>query len=178
MDGGYDLQVEPWIPVLLLSGQRERLGLRDVFKRAHEIDELEVPVPPAAAGLLRILAAITARIAGDGEEGKSRLDDPDVAEEIEDWLALRERVLRAGRFDPDAVDAYFDRDDLAGRFDLFDPARPFFAGPAAASGMCGRQRIAEHVRGEQAGAGSPYGGQRRSAVWALHGHRACAGTGR
>ena len=46
MDGGYDLQVEPWIPVLLLSGQRERLGLRDVFKRAHEIDELEVPVPP------------------------------------------------------------------------------------------------------------------------------------
>ncbi|GHB11744.1 MULTISPECIES: type I-E CRISPR-associated protein Cse1/CasA [Streptomyces] len=129
MDGGYDLQVEPWIPVLLLSGQRERLGLRDVFKRAHEIDELEVPVPPAAAGLLRILAAITARIAGDGEEGKSRLDDPDVAEEIEDWLALRERVLRAGRFDPDAVDAYFDRDDLAGRFDLFDPARPFLQDP-------------------------------------------------
>ncbi|MGW2492574.1 type I-E CRISPR-associated protein Cse1/CasA [Streptomyces sp. NPDC001606] len=126
VSAGYDLRVEPWIPVRLLTGQSARLGLCDLFKRAHEIDDLEIPVPPAAAGLLRLLAPIAARIAAvDGD----RLDDPDVAEDIEDWFVLREGVLKAGRFAPDAVDAYFGRTDLEGRFDLFHPARPFLQDP-------------------------------------------------
>ncbi|MGW5639474.1 type I-E CRISPR-associated protein Cse1/CasA [Streptomyces sp. NPDC003832] len=60
MSGGFDLRDEPWIPVRLLTGESVRLGLRQLFKQAHEIDDLELPVPPAAAGLMRILAAITA----------------------------------------------------------------------------------------------------------------------
>lgn len=126
MSGGFDLRGEPWIPVRLVTGESVRLGLRGLFERAHEIEDLEIPVPPAAAGLLRVLAPIAARIAADGG---ARLDDPDVAEDIGDWFGLRDRVLKAGRFDLKAVDAYFGREDLAGRFDLFDPARPFLQDP-------------------------------------------------
>lgn len=126
MAGGFDLRDEPWIPVRLLTGERARLGLRALFKRAHEITDLELPVPPAAAGLVRILAVMTARIAVD--DGV-RLGDPDVAEDIDDWLALRRRVLKAGRFDPDAVDGYFDKEVPSGRFDLFDAERPFLQDP-------------------------------------------------
>ncbi|MEU9059185.1 type I-E CRISPR-associated protein Cse1/CasA [Streptomyces sp. NPDC048430] len=126
MSGGFDLRDEPWIPVRLLTGESVRLGLRQVFKQAHEIEDLELPVPPAAAGLMRILAAITARVAVDGDD---RLDDLDVAENVKDWIDLRGRVLRAGRFDPEAVDSYFDKDVPLGRFDLFDLERPFLQDP-------------------------------------------------
>ncbi|WP_335937025.1 type I-E CRISPR-associated protein Cse1/CasA [Streptomyces sp. PTD5-9] len=126
MTEGFDLRVEPWIPVRLRSGTSACIGFRELFKQAHGIKDLELPVPPAAAGLMRVLASIAARIAGDGEV---RLDDRDVAEEIEDWYELRERVLKSGRFHPDAVDAYFDQEALTGRFDLFDPARPFLQDP-------------------------------------------------
>ncbi|MEU0127844.1 type I-E CRISPR-associated protein Cse1/CasA [Streptomyces sp. NPDC006289] len=126
MSGGFDLRDEPWIPVRLLTGESVRLGLRQVFKQAHEIEDLELPVPPAAAGLMRILAAITARVAADGDD---RLDDLDFAENVKDWLDLRRRALRAGRLDPAAVDRYFDKDVPSGRFDLFDLERPFLQDP-------------------------------------------------
>lgn len=130
MAGGFDLRHEPWIPVRLLTGESVWVGLRELFLRAHEIEDLVLPVPPAAAGLLRILAAITARIAGDAEEC---LDDADVAEDIGDWHALRRRVLKRGRFDPGAVNAYFDQEALFGRFDLFDEQRPFLQDPRLAA---------------------------------------------
>ncbi|WP_327713738.1 type I-E CRISPR-associated protein Cse1/CasA (plasmid) [Streptomyces sp. NBC_00464] len=131
---GFDVRDEPWIPVRLREpvqagavGERSvRLGLRELFRRAHEIVDLEVPLPPSASGLLRILAALTARIAS---HGGVRLDDVDVAEDVEDWVRLRAQVLEAGRFDADAVDAYFDDVALAGRFDVFDPVRPFLQDP-------------------------------------------------
>ncbi|MFI6359823.1 type I-E CRISPR-associated protein Cse1/CasA [Streptomyces sp. NPDC050743] len=124
--GGFDLRDEPWIPVQLVTGEPVRLGLRELFKRAHEIADLQLPVPPAAAGLLRVLAVITARI---GRDAGVRLDDAGVAEDIGKWLTLRRRVLKQGRFDPDAVDAYLDTEVPAGRFDLFDAQRPFLQDP-------------------------------------------------
>ncbi|MFI1507599.1 type I-E CRISPR-associated protein Cse1/CasA [Streptomyces sp. NPDC020597] len=130
MSGGFDLRDEPWIPVRLLTGESVRLGLRDLFQRAHEIADVELSVPPAAAGLLRILAAMTARISQDAGV---RLDDAGVAEDIDDWHALRRRVLKRGRFDPQAVDAYFDREVPTGRFDLFDGERPFLQDPRLAA---------------------------------------------
>jgi CRISPR system Cascade subunit CasA len=130
MADGFDLRDEPWIPVRWVNGSSSRCGLRELLHRAHEIVDLELPVPPAASGLLRILAAMTARIACD-EDGV-RLDDEDAAEEITTWLEVRDRVLAAGRFDPQAVDAYLDEEVPAGRFDLFDPVRPFLQDPRLA----------------------------------------------
>lgn len=124
MAGGWDLREEPWIPVRFAGGSA-RVGLRELFHRAHEIEDVELPVPPAASGLLRILAAMTARIAQvDG----GRLDDSELAEDIEQWWALRDRVLVQGRFATKAVDEYFDGVP-AGRFDLFDSERPFLQDP-------------------------------------------------
>ncbi|REE61423.1 CRISPR-associated Cse1 family protein [Streptomyces sp. 3212.3] len=129
MGGGFDLRDEPWVPVRLVSGESVRVGFRGLFTRAHEIEDLELPVAPAASGLMRILAAMTTRMAH--HEGV-RLDDEDAAEEIAAWYALRRAVLGAGRFDPDAVDAYFDEQVPERRFDLFDEERPFLQDPRLA----------------------------------------------
>jgi CRISPR system Cascade subunit CasA len=126
MSAGFDLREEPWVPVRLVAGNAIRVGFRELFKRAHEIEDLELPVAPAASGLLRILAAMTARIAHHGDV---RLDNKDVAKAIPQWYVLRRSVLAGGRFDPDAVDAYFDEEVPAGRFDLFDAQRPFLQDP-------------------------------------------------
>lgn len=125
MTDGFDLRDEPWIPVRL-AGRSVRVGLRELFHRAHDIEDLELPVPPTASGLLRILAALTARIAyNDGV----RLGDEDLTDDIDDWFVLRTKVLARGRFDTAAVDAYFDKEVPAGRFDLFDAERPFLQDP-------------------------------------------------
>ncbi|WP_329295607.1 type I-E CRISPR-associated protein Cse1/CasA [Streptomyces pseudovenezuelae] len=131
MAEGFDLRDEPWIPVRWANGASSRCGVRELLHRAHEIVDLELPVPPAASGLLRILAAMTARIARDADG--VRLDDEDAAEEITTWLKTRDRVLNSGRFDPKAVDAYLDEEVPAGRFDLFDPVRPFLQDPRLAA---------------------------------------------
>lgn len=124
MAARFDLRDEAWIPVRTGAG-RTRVGLRELFKRAHRIEDLEVPVPPAASGLLRILAAITARIR---TVGGTTLGDEEFGS-LGDWLKLRSRMLGTEQFDSDAVDAYFDQPDLAGRFELFGEARPFLQDP-------------------------------------------------
>ncbi|MFR9795111.1 type I-E CRISPR-associated protein Cse1/CasA [Streptomyces sp. MS06] len=129
MGGGFDLRDEPWVPVRMVSGESVRVGFRELFTRAHEIEDLELPVAPAASGLMRILAAMTTRIA---HHAGVRLDDEDTAEEIAQWYALRRGVLAAGRFDPDQVEAYFGEEVPAGRFDLFDEERPFLQDPRLA----------------------------------------------
>ena len=131
MADGFDLRDEQWIPVRFATGEPARVGLRELFKQAHEITDLELPVPPAASGLLRILTALTARIAADGSG--VRLGDPDLTDDIEDWRTVRDEVLARGRFDPDAVDTYLDTKVPAGRFDLFDPDRPFLQDPRLAA---------------------------------------------
>ncbi len=91
------------------------VGLRELFRHAHELEDLAVPVPPAAAGLLRILYALTARVTGlDSRAG---------------WSDRQLDVLDGGRFDPRAVEAYFDR--FADRFDLFGE-RPWMQDPRLA----------------------------------------------
>lgn len=130
MADGFDLRDEAWIPVRWATGASTRCGLRELFHRAHEIVDLEIPVSPAASGLLRILAAMTARIARDHEG--VRLDDEDAADGIARWLEVRDQVLADGRFDPEAVDAYLDEEVPAGHFDLFDPLRPFLQDPRLA----------------------------------------------
>ncbi|MFF9307093.1 type I-E CRISPR-associated protein Cse1/CasA [Streptomyces sp. NPDC014777] len=124
---GFDLREEPWIPVRWEGGASGSCGLQELFHRAHEIVDVELPVPPAAAGLLRVLAVMTARIARSSTG--VALDDEDLAAEVGDWLEARSDILAEGRFDAKAVDAYFDETMPEVRFDLFDPVRPFLQDP-------------------------------------------------
>ena len=122
----YDLRERRWIPVRIM-GRTVRVGLRELFLRAHEIEDLAVPVPPAATGLLRILYIMAARVA-TAPDGR-RLDDADATEDTWEWLSLRGKILDQGRFTASEVAAYFDSPEFADRFDLFSAERPFLQDP-------------------------------------------------
>lgn len=108
-----------WLP-MHAGGQSKMVGLRELLIDAHQWEDLAVPVPPAAAGLWRILYALAAKVSGLAEPGLT----------ADEWLMRRERVVAAGRFDASAVDAYFQR--FTGRFDLFDRERPWLQDPRLA----------------------------------------------
>ncbi|MGJ5797688.1 type I-E CRISPR-associated protein Cse1/CasA [Streptomyces europaeiscabiei] len=112
----YTTDKEPCIPVLFLDGRQEYLGWRDVLLRAHTIEDLALPVPPAASAALRVLVALTARV--------TELDDPTMR--AGEWAAQRRLLLKQpDGFDPDRVHAYFDRYI----WDLYDPVHPFLQDP-------------------------------------------------
>ena len=105
----------PWIDVRT-GLSYDQVGLRTLFLDAHRIDDLALPHPPVASALLRIAVSITARITG--------LDDPELT--ASQWNTLRRACLNQGRFDPDAVHAYFDQH----AWDVFDPVRPWLQDPS------------------------------------------------
>lgn len=88
----------------------DRLGLRDVLLRSHDIEALAVTVPPAHSALLRILYALTARVTGLDEAPRG----PD------EWSERRWDVLDDRRLPADAIGEYFDR-LYPDRFYLHDP---------------------------------------------------------
>ncbi|WP_435589202.1 type I-E CRISPR-associated protein Cse1/CasA [Micromonospora chalcea] len=118
MTKSFDLADRPWIPVV--AGRRPNLvGLRELFLQAAEIDDLALPVPPAASGLWRILYAITARVTGlDALRGDR-------------WRQRQEQMLDRGGFIADDVNAYFEKHRA--RFDLFDSRRPWMQDPRLAT---------------------------------------------
>ncbi|MFJ2745820.1 type I-E CRISPR-associated protein Cse1/CasA [Streptomyces sp. NPDC087440] len=91
------------------------VGLRELFGGAHLFADLLVAQPPVEAMWRRLLAAMTVRV--------GRLDTRDG----EVWLDAREDLLERGRFDPDAVGAYFDPSPE--RWWLFGGPRPFLQDP-------------------------------------------------
>ncbi|MCW1100106.1 type I-E CRISPR-associated protein Cse1/CasA [Streptomyces sp. RS2] len=137
----------PWIDVRT-GGQYDQVGLRSLFLDAHRIDDLALPQPPAASALLRIAAAITARITG--------LDDPELT--ASQWNALRRSRLAEGRFDPDAVHTYFDQHG----WDVFDPVRPWLQTPSLRTECDHSTGINAFVPGRPAG--------RNFAWFSPHGH--------
>src|SRR5699024_3062118 len=94
----YCLATRPWLLARPLRAEAETksIGLREVLARAHEYADVEVPLPPATAGLWRVLALLTARVTG-----------LDTAEDLEDWLERRAQVLARGQLPEDAIDSYF-----------------------------------------------------------------------
>lgn len=114
----HSLISDPLIDVAMLDGGRERVGLRELLLRAGEIADLEIPVPPAAAGMWRVLYTVAARVTGLG-----------LPDDLGPWQAERRNVLKQGGFDQDEVERY-----LAGvgeRFFLRGP-RPFLQDPRLA----------------------------------------------
>lgn len=122
MTGTFNLLTEPWIPVRWGPGVApadapDRVGLRQLLLRSHEIDVLAVAEPPAHAALLRILYALTARVTGLDEAGPG------------DWHDRRDDVIEAGRLPKKGIEAYAAA--YADRFFLYDPdgGRPWMQDP-------------------------------------------------
>lgn len=114
----FDLVNRPWLFARPLGAgsEVEQLGLHDVLTRAHELTDVEVPLPPATSGLWRVLAMLTARVTG-----------LDTAEDLDEWLERRVEVLSRGCLPETDVGTYFA--SYAGRFDLFSPDRPWMQDP-------------------------------------------------
>ncbi|MFF0746388.1 type I-E CRISPR-associated protein Cse1/CasA [Streptomyces sp. NPDC004111] len=141
----YPLDHQPCIPVR--TGTRhQQVGLRELFIHAHTIEDLALPIPPAASALLRVLVAITARLTG--------LDNPDMP--LAQWHQLRAHWLtKPAGFPEQSVHAYFD----AHVFDLFHPTRPFLQDPALAHQCTRRAGVNALVYGRPQG---------RNLVWFNH----------
>lgn len=107
----HSLISDPLIDVRMLDGSREQVGLRELFLRAGDIADLDIPVPPAASGMWRVLYTIAARVTG-----------LDVHDDLKPWLAERRAVLKKTAFDAARVEKYLS--DLEDRFFLRGP-RPF-----------------------------------------------------
>ncbi|MBD2895634.1 hypothetical protein amrb99_45730 [Actinomadura sp. RB99] len=150
---GSDLADDGLIPVHpAVDGGR--VGLRELMVRAHELTDVDVPIPPAAAGLWRVLTVLAARVTGlDRQE--------DGADE---WFDRRDDILDRGTFDADAVHEYFNR--FPGRFDLFDSERPWLQDPRLATECDSESGINKLAMERPAG---------QNQVWLDHHHDGQAG---
>jgi CRISPR system Cascade subunit CasA len=133
----FDLRTRPWIPVSA-AGSTQLLGLRELFLTAHTVEGLAVALPPAAAGLLRVLYAMTARI--------TRLDTVTGHPE---WANRRCRRLEEGRFAPEDVDTYLS--EQADGLRLHDPKRPFLQDARLAEQAPGRSGVNKLVGARPSG---------------------------
>ncbi|MFI6661520.1 type I-E CRISPR-associated protein Cse1/CasA [Streptomyces sp. NPDC050523] len=102
----FNLVDDAWLPVVLNDGSTERLSLREVLARAHEVRALALETASQVPPVVRLLLAVLHRALGG----------PSGDRQWREWW-------RAGRFDAAQVEGY-----LAGyrsRFNLFDPVAPF-----------------------------------------------------
>ncbi|MGK5551227.1 type I-E CRISPR-associated protein Cse1/CasA [Actinomadura kijaniata] len=113
-----------WLPARV-NGEITSLGLRELFAEAHQITDVEVGPPPAAAGLWRVLTVMAARITGLDHQQDG----------IDEWQDARDAVLEAGRFplkstasSRNSIESYF-FNDFPDRFGLFHPERPWLQDP-------------------------------------------------
>ena len=118
----FNLVTEEWIEVSWVhpdAGLPRRVGLRSLFTHAGEIADFSAPFAPAAAGFMRVLGVLTARITG--------LDSVDAKRP---WQQRRLALLDSSRtgFDPAMVDQVLDD---GADFMLFGP-RPFLQDPRLA----------------------------------------------
>lgn len=104
----FDLWTEPWIPCTRPDQAQPRVAsLRAVLDEAHEIDDIAVQSPVVTAALYRFLLAVLHRALQGPKDART-------------WRAW----WRAGRFDRGALSRY--RAQSQNRFDLFNPAFPFY----------------------------------------------------
>jgi CRISPR system Cascade subunit CasA len=113
----FNLLDEPWLPVRLVSGSVQNMGLLEVFARSGEIVALAETSPPSLVAEYRLLLAITHRALGHGLKSWKNKD--------------RARWYREG-LPLDVIHAYLKK--WRDRFWLFHPQYPFMqvAAPAEA----------------------------------------------
>lgn len=108
----FNLLDEPWIQVITTDGAPATLSLLDVFRDASQIRRIAGELPTQDAAVLRLLLAILYRAVpmADG-------DEESLTEVWGEWWNDRALPL-------DQVQEYLSH--YRDRFDLFDPAVPFF----------------------------------------------------
>jgi CRISPR system Cascade subunit CasA len=108
MGAMYSAMHDRLIPITLLDGGEAMCGICEIFKRAHDIQDVKVYSNLARCALLRLLMAFLM----DSHGLDSRNDRAD--------------LLETGRFDGPLFDQYVMQCERNGpAFELFDPFRPF-----------------------------------------------------
>ncbi|MFD0555686.1 CRISPR-associated Cse1 family protein [Stackebrandtia endophytica] len=115
----FDLRTSPWIGVTFRDPPSDvrPIGLRELFLRSTDIIDVNAPLPPAMAGLMRVLSVLTAQITGLDKAGSAS-----------QWHRLRAELLedRERGFDEDEINRVLSDDS---HFRLFDVDRPFLQDP-------------------------------------------------
>jgi CRISPR system Cascade subunit CasA len=103
----YNLLWEPWIPAVDKGGKMIKTGIMGLMKDARQLQEVSDPSPPVQFGIYRLLIAFTLDVLA-----------PKNVNELGKLLSRKEG------FDMSVLDAYAGK--WESRFDLFDPAHPFY----------------------------------------------------
>lgn len=106
-DFSFNLVDEAWIPCLMMTGERQTVGLREVLSQAHQIEGFDLQSPLEEAALYRLLLALVHRVV-DGPKNSSQWRD----------------LYLAGVLDQGKIDHYLNT--WHHRFDLFSDERPFY----------------------------------------------------
>lgn len=110
---GYDVTVEPWIPVRMLTGESKKLSLLELFKTAHEIERLDRMNAMQEYSVYRFLALFLTAVYKPYEIGD-----------------VTNIFLDNKQIDMQKVDSYIEECRNEGvSFDLFDKKRPFLQSP-------------------------------------------------
>ena len=118
--GEFNLIDEPWICLLSKNGHITKEGLRKVFLKAQDFQDLGGEIRLQDMAVLRLLIAISVTIL-------YRYDEKGNKAELKDWYHALERfeaVWRTGCFSEKAVNDYFNK--WYERFYLFDEKYPFY----------------------------------------------------
>jgi len=101
---------DPWIVVRNVRGDTETVGIRDLFRRAHEFRDLAGELPSQDFAVFRVLLAVLYRA----------LDTEPWDEPEEQWA----KWWNAETLPLSPIEAYLDH--WRHRFELFDPVQPWF----------------------------------------------------
>lgn len=102
----FNLLDEPWIPVVMKSGEPRELSLRDALVETEQVRELFDASPLVTASLHRLMLAVLWRVFP--------------LRSLSDWKV----IWQTGRFDAAKLEAYFEQ--WHERFYLLHPDKPFY----------------------------------------------------
>lgn len=105
----FNLIDKPWIPCSDIDGKYVKVGLRDLFAKAHVLRAIQHQNPLTEAALLRVVLAVVHRAVKGPRNGR-------------DWKTL----YQTGQFDA-RITEYLER--WRHRFDLFSEEAPFYQTP-------------------------------------------------